>query len=80
MEGSIWSEPRDWMQGLLNRERMLAARWDSHSHKQIPDQLSSVFLVAQATDTSSGYIAIENAFKNHEIAEGEIAALEDDAL
>ena len=80
MEGSIWSEPRDWMQGLLNGERMLAARWEAHSHKQLPDQLSTVFLVAQATDTSSGYIAIEYAFKNHEIAEEEIAALEDDAL
>ena len=80
MEGSIWSEPRDWMQGLLCGERMLAARWEADSHKQLPNQLSSVFLVAQATDTSSGFIAIEYAFKNLESAEEEIAALEDDAL
>lgn len=80
MQGSIWSEPRDWMQGLLNGDRVLAARWEAHSHKELPNQLSSIFLVACATDTSNGYIAIEYAFENHAAAEEEIAELEDDAL
>ena len=80
MEGSIWSEPRDWMQGLLNGDRVLASRWEAHSHKQLPNHLSSIFLLAGATDTSSGYIAIEYAFENHAAAAEEIAALEDDAL
>lgn len=80
MEGSIWSEPRDWMQGLLNGDRVLASKWEAHSHKQLPNQLSSIYLIACATDTSSGFLAIEYAFENHAASEEEIAALEDDAL
>lgn len=80
MEGSIWHEPQDWMQGLLNEDRTLAARWKASSQKQLPNQLSCVFLVAEAADTSSGYVAVEYEFENHQIAREEIAALEDDAL
>ena len=80
MEGSIWNEPQDWMQGLLNEDRTLAARWKASSQKQLPNQLSCVFLVAEAADTSSGYVAVEYEFENHQIAREEIAALEDDAL
>lgn len=80
MEGSIWDEPRDWMEALLCGDRILAARWEATADLQLPNHLASIFLVASALDTSSGYIAIEYSFKNKESADEEVAALEDDAL
>lgn len=80
MHDSIWDEPRDWMQGIANGERRLAAQWDRKKGKDLPSDLQSIFLYAAAEDTHSGYIAIEYAFGNFEASEKEIGMLEDDAL
>jgi len=80
MHGSIWNEPRDWMQAVLSKERILMSQWDKETGASLTDSLSSVALVMGVYDTSSGYIAIEYSFENYDRAEAEIAALEDDAL
>lgn len=80
MHDSIWNEPRDWMQAVLSKERVLMSEWSKASGASLTDSLSSVALVMGVYDTSSGYIAIEYSFENIDRAEAEIAALEDDAL
>lgn len=80
MQGSIWNEPRDWMQAIINRERILMSEWSKETGSSLIDNLSSVALVVGAFDTSNGYIAIEYSFDNIALAEEEIAAMEDDAL
>ena len=80
MHDSIWNEPRDWMQALLNRERVLMAEWTREDGSSLIDSLSSVALMVGVYDTSSGYITVEYSFENGGDADAEIAALEDDAL
>jgi hypothetical protein len=77
---SIWNEPRDWMQSVLSKERVLMSQWSKESGASLVDSLSSVALVMGAYDTSTGYFAIEYSFENYVQAEAEIAALEDDVL
>jgi hypothetical protein len=80
MKDSIWSEPRDWMQALINKERHLAALWDNKKVNSLPSDLESIYLYAAAEDTNTGYIVIEYYFSNHEASDREIEMLEDDAL
>jgi len=42
MPGSIWNEPRDWMQSLLNKERYLMAVWSSEHSSTLTNSLMSV--------------------------------------
>jgi len=78
--GSIWNEPREWMQALQKRERLLGATWDQETGAKLSDSLSAIYLGATAVDTEAGYIVIEYSFDNIAQAEAEIAAAEDDAL
>jgi hypothetical protein len=80
LTGSIWSEPRDWMQGLLSNDRLLFSEWSKETGASLTKPLLSVGLIAGSYNTSQGYIAIEYTFENAAKAEVEIAALEDDAL
>jgi hypothetical protein len=78
---SIWNEPRDWMQGLLSRERYLFADWSQKSiNGRLPNDLENIYLSATALDSASGFISIEYYFVNHEQAAKEIDLMEDDAL
>lgn len=80
LRDSIWNEPRDWMQSILNKERILAAFWEPAHGSTLGDSLNSVALVTGVIDTTSGYVAIEYSFENVQASEMELAALEDEAL
>ncbi|PNY35260.1 hypothetical protein C2E31_19145 [Rhodopirellula baltica] len=80
LTGSIWDEPRDWMQAILAQERILMTQWSAERGSKMSDSLSSVALICSAVDTESGYIAIEYTFENEAEAETEINSLEDEAL
>jgi len=80
MHDSIWKDARDWMQALQSGERRLFAQWENKGGAQLPANLQSVFLYAEAQDSYSGCIIIEYAFDNIDAANQEIAMLEDDAL
>jgi hypothetical protein len=56
------------------------AVWSAEKGSKMKDSLVSVALLANATDTETGYIAVEYEFKNHAAAEKEISDMEDDAL
>ena len=80
LQGSIWNEPREWMQALQKRERLLFSNWEFKTGAKLGDGISSVFLGATAVDTETGYISIEYSFDNFAQSESEIGAAEDDAL
>ena len=80
MHDSIWNEPRDWMQSISNKERILMAQWEPKHGSILGESLVSVALIASASDTSSGYISIEYSFENTGEVELELSALEDEAL
>jgi len=81
MNGSIWNESRDWLQGLVNGERYLFAKWDqSTTRNSLPNDLETVYVGASATDTYSGCINVEYYFKNNQQSKQELELMEDDAL
>lgn len=80
MHDSIWSEPRDWMQAVLSKERILMSEWSRDTGAALTDSLMSVALIAGAYDASTGYITIEYSFEDSAKANMEVAAMEDDAL
>jgi hypothetical protein len=80
MNGSIWNEPKEWMMSMVKKERFLMTEWSAKYGSSLVDSLISVFLVASALNTSSGYIAIEYSFENKPMGDTELSALEDQAL
>lgn len=80
LPGSIWDEPRDWMNALQNKERNLVAIWSDEYESKMTDSIHSVGLSAVAVNANEGFIALEYSFSNKAVAEAEIAALEDEAL
>ncbi len=59
--GSIWNEQKDWMMGLLKKERTLYTSWDN---KNLPDSLMSISVNTTALSTSKGWITLSYEFKN----------------
>lgn len=80
LHGSIWNEPRDWMQSILHKERFLMSEWSIDKGSNLPDSLTSIGLLTNADDTNSGSIAVEYYFQNISSSESEIATVEDDVL
>lgn len=80
MHDSIWNEPRDWMQAMLNKERSLAASWSAKHGSRLDNQLESIFLSTFADSSSEGHISLGYYFENHAAVVEEREQLEDDAL
>lgn len=68
--GSIWNESKYWMMGLLKKDRVLTTFWmaspdDKSTPKaDLPNNLETIVLEANAESTETGRIAIRYAFKN----------------
>jgi hypothetical protein len=71
--GSIWNKHRDWMQGFLNKERVLMALWEPAHGSSLRDSLICVALIVSATDKNSGYLTVEYSFTNNAAAESYLA-------
>ena len=56
-EGSIWSEPRDWMAGLAKKERTLSAYWKAEGDV-------AVSLEAFASSEEGGFLMIQYQYPN----------------
>jgi len=80
MEGSIWNEPRDYMQALRERERVLAMEWSAEYDSPLRKDVTQVSLFACVGDGDTGYLAVEYVFSNKGASDYELAALEDGAL
>lgn len=57
--GSIWDEPKDFMMGLVKQERSLIACWDLESGATLPSNIDSIYVGANALNSSEGYVALE---------------------
>ena len=79
-KGSIWTEPRDWMPGLVKNDRVLTSLWSEEDGSELKDDLKTVCLAARGASRSIGFIVIEYLFKNQQQCEAEIEAAENDAL
>lgn len=62
-KGSIWNEPRDWMIGMLKKERTLASYW-SEEQKALPDNIGAIKLDSVAISNSNGFIVLDYDFTN----------------
>jgi len=80
MTGSIWNEQNEWMMGLIKKERILMAIWESTEGSSLPSDLKQIGLIAKANAQDNGYVAIEYSFINIDSCEAELAEQEDQAL
>jgi hypothetical protein len=62
--GSIWNQPRDWMMGLLKKERVLATFWAASETSTLPDAIKSISIEATALSGSRGLIRLTYDFDN----------------
>jgi hypothetical protein len=70
--GSIWDEPRDWMMGLVKKERMLASQWSSETNATLRPGLREVIVGVSAFSTENGFVWLEYYFDNEPRCEKEI--------
>jgi hypothetical protein len=72
--GSMWNEDREWMMGLLKKERTLQAVWcfagraDASAgvctqSSPLPNHITLVYLKAEALSTGVGYLTLEYEFE-----------------
>jgi len=79
-KGSYWDEPEDWMMGLLKNERYLLAFWEIEIGSDLPENIVSIYIGANAASTEVGLVAIEYYSVNFEKATEERKSKEDDVF
>jgi outer membrane murein-binding lipoprotein Lpp len=80
LPGSIWNDPKDWMNGLAKNERYFITIWDSKDGLKLPNDISLLAITADAEDTKTGTIALEYTFTNGKACEAENRALKNESL
>lgn len=80
MPGSIWNEPKDFMMGMIKKERFLMAIWSGEKNSTLTDNLKQIGLIASPSARDTGHLAIEYSFENEKSCEAELAAQEDGSL
>jgi hypothetical protein len=78
--GSIWNEPRDWMTGLLKKERVLAAYWTRQYQSKLPADLDGVSVEAKAISGDTGGILLRYQSTKFEEAQKELSSAEAGSL
>lgn len=78
--GSIWSEPKYWMMGLLKNERSYRVDWKSSAAHPLPDHLALIRLNARAASSDQAALAILYRFDNFDACDKEVAAKRDASL
>jgi len=77
---SIWSEPKDWMMGLLKKERTLASYWSKETKFKKIDNLKEVIISANPINGNKGYISLEYYYSIYDECKKEESAKEDNSL
>jgi hypothetical protein len=72
MEGSIWTEPEHWSQGVVAGERFYSSKWMRPRAQQLPDDLESIWAGAVDRDSYSTAVAVEYASRKLGQAKAEI--------
>lgn len=79
-QDSTWDGLNEWMMSLERQERLFWTQWSKEVGSTMKDSLAMVGLHAQATDSLTGWLAVEYSFENSDAADLEMQALEDEAL
>ncbi len=85
-QGSLWTDPEDWMMGLAKKERRLAAFWNVEPTKkgekrmELPNDLAGISIQAHAQDLASGFVAVRYGFSNEDACFEEIKKVENKPL
>ncbi|MDR2658707.1 MAG: hypothetical protein LBC27_01790 [Spirochaetaceae bacterium] len=74
---SIWNEPNDFMMGLVKNERHLAAFWEQEEGSALPNNISSIAVIAHGLSSSKGYIVLQYSSPNEETINAEKKAKQD---
>lgn len=74
LPGSIWTDPEDFMMGLLKKDRVLASQWDMTTGSTLKRSLKTILVGVQAQSQESGWIFIEYYFDNEPACQKEIDA------
>jgi len=72
VEGSYWGNKPDYYMFALSRdERVLMASWGKKEGSKLPPEILSIYVVAYAENSSTGYLVIEYYSKNYDIIKAE---------
>jgi len=67
IQGSYWGKQPDYyMYALSKEERVLMASWGKKEGSKLPPEILAIYVEAQATDSSTGYLIIEYYSQNYE--------------
>ena len=78
---SIWDEADEWLIGLTKNERFYMYQWNSDSGANLEGTgIESMALIAQASDRTTGYIAVEFSFDNKKTCDEEETQQGEDAF
>jgi hypothetical protein len=77
--GSLWDEPRDWMMGLLRKDRTLETYWLPDS-ATLPEDLAGINLEAHALSSTEGYVSLAYELTNFSRCKAELQAAASDPL
>lgn len=80
LPGSIWNEPKEWMDAFTKQERYLMAAWSNDRGSQMSDSVKAIVLAVEVFNTDTGCICVEYCFSNDDLNDSAIQAQEDDAL
>lgn len=80
MDGSIWTEPQDWMNGLTNRERFYSYSWKKSAIPQLPEDLDTIYIGAVPHDGLTAEVVLEYASPRLKEAEAELERQMSDLL
>lgn len=75
---ALWNEANEWLMSIVQNERFYGYQWKDLKSKR--PMLDSVALAAQATGSSTGYIALDYYATFHEECSQAILASEADSL
>lgn len=72
IQGSIWSDPQDWMSALEHNERYYSYSWERPAAPLLPDDLENIFIGAVPTGAHGAQVVLEYASRKLPEAEAEL--------
>lgn len=78
--GSILTEPSEWMLAMNCHQAMYLSAWGDTTTNKLPKNLKEIGLGINVDDILHGEVAVSYCFKNQDMCEKELKAIEDNAL
>jgi len=69
LPGSIWNEPEDWSMGVSRNEREYSYNWDMSAGSDLRNNVSKIYVSAEADSRYEGYVITEFYFSNYKDCE-----------